>query len=547
MDTLNAFVGSPAPAGFFPKFFLSGPLAAPFSRSVENICPVGQPGGCGGRDPRTFFRSFCRFSILLGGLLATLGVIGADFTEVSRRGSLRWANDAEGGAPYIYHPADRPGDLTGFEVDFAAALCARLGVKSEFIQFGWVNLIPGLQQGGNFDVIIAGLERSPENQEKVSLSRPYFAFSQQLVTRADNQRIQKLADLKGLSVGVLTGTASHRLASAQPGVVVKIYDDNVNYFRDLELGRLDAVLTDSPIAQVNLAGNAKLHAAGPPTDPGFYAVGVRPSDTNLLARINQAIADLTADGTLQRIYTPYGLWTPEQALLATWQPEPVGTETPLKVRRSALRDWRIYIPILLRAAVTTLWVTCAGMTLAVAWGAVLALVRQYGPRPFRWAAITYIEIFRGTPLLLQLYFIYFGLAQQFGWNLSAGLAAILALGLNYAATEAENYRAGLEAVPRGQTEAALALGMSRALAIRRVILPQAVRISLPSVTNDFIAMFKDSSIVSVIGLVELTKEYQIRGLDTGDYIGIGLMTAAIYLVISYAASLGLGVLERKLR
>jgi len=187
------------------------------------------------------------------------------------------------------------------------------------------------------------------------------------------------------------------------------------------------------------------------------------------------------------------------------------------------------------------------MTLAVAWGGALALLRQYAPGPLRWSAIAYIEIFRGTPLLLQLYFIYFGLAQQFGWNLSAGMAAVLALGLNYAATEAENYRAGLEAVPRGQTEAALALGMSRGLAIRRVILPQAVRISLPSVTNDFIAMFKDSSIVSVIGLVELTKEYQIRGLDTGDYIGVGLMTAAIYLVMSYGASLGLGALERRLR
>lgn len=89
--------------------------------------------------------------------------------------------------------------------------------------------------------------------------------------------------------------------------------------------------------------------------------------------------------------------------------------------------------------------------------------------------------------------------------------------------------------------------MTRGMAIRRVILPQALRISLPSVTNDFIAMFKDSSIVSVIGLMELTKEYQIRGLDTGDYIGVGLMTAAIYFVLGYAASLGVAVLERRLR
>lgn len=531
---------------------------------MESVCPGSKTSRSGricfgtraGRFNRRLSRDTAR--ILLGRIRDRLGNIfwivllggwlpGVAAGEVGPGGTLRWGNDSEGGAPYIYHPRDDPGKLVGFEVDFAEALCTRLGTRSEFVQFGWANLIPGLLQGGNFEVIIAGLERTPENLGKIAMSRPYFAFSQQLVTRAGATNIQGLADLAGRSVGVLTGTSSHRLASARPGVVVKIYDDNVNYFRDLELGRLDAVLTDSPIAQVNLAGNPKLRAAGPPSDPGFYAVGVRPGDTNLLGRINDAVGVLITDGTLQRIYTTYGLWTPEQSLLATWKPDPMEVSAAAGRRISALRGWRIYIPILLRASVTTIWVTCAGMALAVGWGGALALLRQYAPGPLRWAAIAYIEIFRGTPLLLQLYFIYFGLAQQFGWNLSAGLAAVLALGLNYAATEAENYRAGLEAVPRGQTEAALALGMSRPLAIRRVILPQAVRISMPSVTNDFIAMFKDSSIVSVIGLVELTKEYQIRGLDTGDYIGVGLMTAAIYLLVSYAASLGLGALERRLR
>ncbi|MFM8359263.1 MAG: amino acid ABC transporter permease, partial [Verrucomicrobiota bacterium] len=201
---------------------------------------------------------------------------------------------------------------------------------------------------------------------------------------------------------------------------------------------------------------------------------------------------------------------------------------------------------LLRAAATTVWVTCAGMALAAAWGLALALGRMYGPAPLRWATIAYIEVFRGTPLLLQIYFIYFGLAQQLGWKLSAGFAAVLSLGLNYAATEAENYRAGLQAVPRGQTEAALALGMGRALLLRRVVLPQAFRICLPSLTNDFIAMFKDSSIVSVIALVELTKQYQIRAIDTGDYLGLGLLTAAIYFAMSYTASLGARHLERRL-
>ena len=485
--------------------------------------------------------------VLLLYLLSLVAARADTSADIQLRGTLRWGGDAEGGAPYVYHPPNDPDRLIGFEVDFAEALCSRLGVKSQFVQFGWNNLIPGLQQGGNYDVIIAGLERSAENLAKMVMSRPYFAFGQQLVTRADHIQPLHLADLGSGSVGVLSGSSSFRLASAQPGLQVRVYDDNVNYFRDLELGRLDAVLTDTPIAQVNLAGNAKLRVAGPPFEFGHYAVGLRAGDTNLLNRINAAIEALLLDGTLEQVYRRYGLWNAEQAALPAWKPASSELPPTSRVRRSALREWRTYLPILLRAAVTTVWVTCAGMTLAVAWGGLLALVRQYAPKPLRWAAIAYIEVFRGTPLLLQLYFIYFGLAQQFGWNLSAGFAAVLALGLNYAATEAENYRAGLEAVPRGQTEAALALGMTRARAIRRVILPQALRISLPSVTNDFIAMFKDSSIVSVIGLLELTKEYQIRGLDTGDYIGVGLMTAAIYFILSYAASLGVAILERRLR
>lgn len=532
---------------FFPLFFFPHNR---LSRLVELVCPVCPIRGFKILKRFGFPGGSCSAPFLLLGWLCLVSLVAAradTWADVERRAVLRWGNDAEGGAPYVYHPPNDPNRLIGFEVDFAEALCTRLGVKSQFVQFGWNNLVPGLQQGGNYDVIIAGLERSSENLAKIRMSRPYFAFGQQLVTRADRIQVLRLADLGLGSVGVLSGSSSFRLASSQPGLQIRVYDDNVNYFRDLELGRLDAVLTDTPIAQVNLAGNAKLRAAGPPFEFGYYAVGLRTGDTNLLNCINGAIEALLADGTLEQVYTRYGLWNAEQSALTAWKPASSELSPPLGISRSALREWRTYLPILLRAAVTTVWVTCAGMTLAVAWGALLALARQYAPKPLQWAAIAYIEVFRGTPLLLQLYFIYFGLAQQFGWNLSAGFAAVLALGLNYAATEAENYRAGLEAVPLGQTEAALALGMTRAMALRRVILPQALRISLPSVTNDFIAMFKDSSIVSVIGLMELTKEYQIRGLDTGDYIGVGLMTAAIYFVLSYAASLGVAVLERRLR
>jgi ABC-type amino acid transport system permease subunit len=131
--------------------------------------------------------------------------------------------------------------------------------------------------------------------------------------------------------------------------------------------------------------------------------------------------------------------------------------------------------------------------------------------------------------------------------LNAFVAAVLGMGLNYAAYEAENYRAGIQAIPRGQMEAALALGMPRWLALRSIVIPQALRLVIPPVTNDFIALFKDSSLVSVIAMVELTKEYGIIATETYDYIGVGLMTAALYFGLSYPASLFANYLERKLR
>ena len=349
---------------------------------------------------------------------------------------------------------------------------------------------------------------------------------------------------------MLASTLSHRLVTQQGGLEVRVYDENVNYFRDLELGRLDAVLTDSPIAMVQLRNRPNLRAAGPPFAPAYYAIAVPTSSPELLTRINGTLESLIQDGTLERIYRRYELWGPQQATLATWNTAAVSTTTSGAVTaatRPRPKPTLRYFSILMEAAVTTVWVSLASMALAMTWGLGLALARRYGSRPVRWMAISYIEVFRGTPLLLQLYFIYFGLAQQWGWKLSAGAAAVLTLGLNYAANEAENFRAGLEAVPRGQTEAALALGLSPVMTLRRILLPQALRISLPGITNDLIALFKDSSIVSVIGLVELTKEFLIRSLDAGDYIGLGILTAAIYLAMAHAASLGARALERRLR
>ncbi len=268
---------------------------------------------------------------------------------------------------------------------------------------------------------------------------------------------------------------------------------------------------------------------------------MRKEDATLLAALNQAIKELADDHTLERIYRHYGVWDERQSALKDYKAEAV-TEHK---RISALREWPKYLPLLLRGAVTTVELSVLAMALAVVAGLVVVLMRLYGIAPVRWGAKAYVEVVRGTPLLIQLFLIYYGL-PEIGIRLNAFLAGILGLGLNYAASEAENYRAGIQSIPRGQTEAALALGMSRGQTLRYVVMPQALRVVIPPVTNDFIAMFKDSSIVSVITMVELTKVYGMLAMSTYDYIGLGVMTAGIYFALSYPASLYAAWLERKL-
>jgi polar amino acid transport system substrate-binding protein len=487
------------------------------------------------------FICFGFLTVLISASSVKRSLAADSLAEIHRRGVLRWGADAEGGAPYVYPDAAKPEQMVGFEYELAEALAAKLGVNAELVQNQWDQLVPALERG-NFDIILNGLELTPENQRRIAMSRPYFVYAQQIVTRKETEGLDRLEALKGKPVGVLSSSVAERLLEGMGGALVKVYPGNVESLRDLKAERIDAVLLDLPIALHYAKPDPGLKFSGASFAPGYYGIGVRKQETALLAALNDAIAALADDHTLERIYRKYGVWDERQEKLKTYRPEAFTAEKSI----STLREWPKYLPLLLRGAVTTIELSVLAMALAVITGLGVVLVRLYALSPLSWLAKAYVEVIRGTPLLIQLFLIYYGL-PEIGIRLNAFCAAILGLGLNYAASEAENYRAGIQSIPRGQTEAALALGMSRWQALQRVVLPQALRVVIPPVTNDFIAMFKDSSIVSVITMVELTKVYGMLAMSTYDYIGLGLMTAGIYFALSYPASIFAGWLERRLQ
>ncbi|MEA2781263.1 MAG: hypothetical protein QOK29_2807 [Rhodospirillaceae bacterium] len=205
-----------------------------------------------------------------------------------------------------------------------------------------------------------------------------------------------------------------------------------------------------------------------------------------------------------------------------------------------------FLSVLLAGAVVSLQVAAGALLLALVGGLVLALMTVAPVGPVRWFGRAYIELMRGTPALTQLFIIYFGLADM-GLGMPPLAAAIVGLGANGAAYLAEVFRAGIHAIHRGQTEAALSLGLTPADVMRFVVLPQATRIMLPPFCNYAIQLLKDTSLVSAVAAPEIM--FRARNLVMETYLSmqIYLMVAAIYLAISIPLSHLATRLQRNLR
>lgn len=483
-------------------------------------------------------------------------------------GLLRWGGDAEGGAPFELRDPRDPARVVGFEVELADALADALShhlqkpLSAEFVQYEWVTLPLGLAKD-DFDVIVSGYEITADNRREMLFSRPYYLYAEQLVVRREEQRIARLADCRGRAVGTMAGSAAERVL-ARAGIQPIAFDGQVEPYLDLELGRLDAVLLDTPIVTFYAETNRRFKLAGGHIAQGEYGIAARPDDENVIAAIDVALGDLMRSGRWQQILRRWRLWNADQARLAQGDAELRGlgfdadgrpSDDPREpvdvvdrqIVASSSRLWTFdqYAPLLLQAAGMTVFLTATSMALAVGLGLIVALCRLYGPPPLRWLALGYVEFFRGIPLLLLLFFLYFGVAHYLQtWHIAlpAVGAAIVGFGLNYAAYESEIYRSSIQAVPQGQWDAARALGMSDRLTFRRVIFPQAIRTALGPMTNDLVALFKDTSLVSVIAVRELTKEYLILSRSSLKFVELGLLTAALYL----AMSVPLGYLARRL-
>jgi len=211
---------------------------------------------------------------------------------------------------------------------------------------------------------------------------------------------------------------------------------------------------------------------------------------------------------------------------------------------SRLDDFRIFVPGLAQGALMTLRITAAAAVLAVLAAITAGLLKLYGPTPLRWFAVAYIEVFRGTSALVQLFWLYFVL-PGFGITIEAYTAAVIGIGLNIGAYGAEVVRGAVVSVARGQWEATVALNMTRAQALRRIILPQAFAAMIPPWGNLFIELLKTTALVSMITLGDLAFRAQQMNQTTMKTAQIFTLVLLVYLAMSLTITLGMRLLERR--
>ena len=464
----------------------------------------------------------------------------AFFSQLGRAQSLselRWGGDAEGGSPFVEADPRDPTRVVGFEVEIAGILADGLGRQPRFIQVGFTTLDAAAARG-DFDIGLSGIEDSPARQSRLAVTIPYYQFREVLTVRdVDAPRYRTLADLRGRRVATLGATLAYDLlvqARSELAIEPVVYEDDVHPYTDLILGRVDAVLLDDVLAERGVRRNPGL--TNQPTDVGVgHYVGITALDNAALRdRMNAILLRAMQDGRLEAIFRRWNMWNDDQPLLyarlISGEPATQSTEQapapPPTSWEAAVR----YFPALVRAAAITFVLSFLSMALAITLGVLIASGRVYGPPIVRTLLTGWVELIRGTPLLLQLFVLYFGLAAVI--QLPAFVAALIGLGLNYAAYESEIYRGALQAVPAGQLAAARTLGLTEHQTFVLVRGPQAFRLALAPMTNDFVALLKDSSLVSVITVVELTKETSIFAANIGSWLLPGAMCAAMYLALS---------------
>lgn len=434
-------------------------------------------------------------------------------------------------APYEFHKViDGKDEIVGFDIAIAKEIAADLGAELVIEDMGFDGLLPALQSG-RVDLVISGMTPTDERKKSIDFSEPYYKSKQVIMIRnVDKDKFPDMKSLENTKIGVQKGSIQESIGQKIPGAKLTSLDKISDIVLQLQTKRVDAAIVEDTVAAGYLDDIIGLAAAVPDEEQVEAAIGIRKGNTELLTAVNQTLERLKSEDKINQMVTDASL------LMAD------------KVNKSQniFEVFWQYKSFYATGVGYTLLLSALGVLFGVIIGLIICLFRLHNLAILRWIGTAYVEVIRGTPMLVQLMIIYYGVSLTFGINFSALQAGIMTLSINSGAYLAEIFRAGIQGVDRGQLEAARSLGMGRGDAMRYIILPQAFKAVLPAIGNEFVTIIKESSIISVIGMVDIM--YQASVVKNITYQGMNpfLIAAAIYFVMTFILSKLLGRLERKL-
>lgn len=430
-------------------------------------------------------------------------------------------------APYEFHAeVDGTDTIVGFDVSIAQKIADDLGVKLKIEELGFDALLGALKTG-KIDLIISGMTPTEERLKEVDFSDPYLTSSQKVVIRkADADKYKTVNDFNGQSVGAQKQTTQEELVKTElVGATAVSLQKVPDLIMNLTNKKVEGVVLEQPVAEAYVDRDSSLMLADVTFENGTKqtAIAMPKNSPVLKEKINASIKEIDDKG-----------------LMKTYQAE----ANKLMFQKDQ-NFFQKYYKYYVNGAGYTIFLAIIGVLFGAIFGAILALIKLGKIRVLRWIATAYIEYVRGTPLLVQIFIVYFG-SGIIGIDLSKLAAGCIALALNSAAYVAEIIRAGISAVNKGQMEAARSLGMNQRQAMQFIIFPQAIKNILPALGNEFVTVIKESSVVSVIGVSELIFQAgNVQGASFKPFLPY-VIVSLIYFVLTFSMSRLLGVAERRM-
>ena len=402
-------------------------------------------------------------------------------------------------------------EFSGFDVEVMDALGERLGVEVEYVATPWDSMFAALGSG-RFDMVANQVTYNEERDELYDLSDPYVDTGGVLVVAEDNpENIEKLADLKGKRAAENLTSSWAEIAEDNGAEIVGV-DGMTEAMASLKEGRVDAIVNDKLAVRNYIATNPNPGVkVVDETEETSQSVFAAKKGSGYMPAVNKALEEMEQDGTIDTIYDKY--FTAENTAPSSWD---------LVKENAGSMAW------------ATIKVTIPLTAISFSIGLVIALIAAVGRMSSsavpRIIARSYISIIRGTPLLIQLYIVFYAL-PQIGVDLDPFPAAVIALSLNVGGYAAEVIRSAVESIAKGQWEAAQTIGMSPTTALRRIILPQATRTAIPPLSNTLVSLVKDTSLTGIILVVDPVQVAKFAAAPTYQYLAMFGLAAFYFWVI----------------